>query len=107
MKIHFALLFVFAFPSAAFAQTARVESCGEHPQLSASRISGAFYAGTVKPDDSTDCVIRFSRLKRAVPRCVVTWRDNLPHMHYDVTKDYIAIVQSKASALIDYKCSDD
>lgn len=95
------------FPSMSRAATASVESCGVHPEFSASRISGAFYSGTVKPDDSTDCIIRFKRPKASAPRCVVTWRDSLPHMHYTITKEYIAIVQSKASALIDWKCSDD
>ena len=96
-----------ALPSIAYAQTASVESCGAHPEISTSRISGAFFSGTAKPDDSTDCIIRFARPKTSAPRCVVTWRDNLPHMHYAVTTDYIAIVQTRASVLIDYKCSND
>ena len=86
----------------------KVESCGEHPKISGSKIAGSLsLSGTVTPDDTTDCILRFARLRADPPRCVVTWRDSLPHMHYRVTKDYIQILQTKASVLIDFKCSDD
>jgi hypothetical protein len=84
-----------------------VEACGDHPLVTSSKISGAFFSGSVTPDDSTDCIVRFARPKATPPRCVVTWRDSLQHMHYSVTSEYIAIVQSRASVTIDWKCSDD
>jgi hypothetical protein len=95
------------FPRAEAASVAKVESCGDHPKISGSKISGSFFSGTVTPDDSTDCIVRFARVRANAPRCTVTWQDNLPHMHYRVTKDYIQIMQSKSSVIIDYRCSDD
>jgi hypothetical protein len=85
----------------------KVESCGEHPKISGSKIAGAFLSGTIIPDDSNDCIVRFARARTNPPRCVVTWQDSLPHMHYRVTNEYIQIQQTKASVLIDFRCSDD
>lgn len=107
IAVAFAALLCPAFSQAEAAGTAKIESCGDHPKVSVSKISGSFFAGAVSPDDATDCIVRFSRLRATPPHCVVTWRDNLPHMHYSVTKEYIAIVQTRSSATIDYKCSDD
>jgi hypothetical protein len=106
------LLALLAFPSTSRAEDTSslvsVESCGEHPKIAGSKIAGSLsLSGTVIPDDTTDCILRFTRLRANPPRCVVTWGDSLPHMHYRVTKDYIQILQTKASVLIDFKCSDD
>src|SRR6266436_3269591 len=93
------LLALLAFPSMSRAEVTglvKVESCGEHPKISSSKTSGSLsLSGTVIPDDTTDCILRFTRLRDNPPRCVVTWGDSLPHMHYRVTKEYIQILQTQ------------